>query len=64
MPVTVTYHGVYLAGEYAKTWLTAHASIACTYGARRDREPLELAADVLAVAPHRLRAGAAATSVR
>ena len=63
-PVTVTYHGVYLAGEYAKTWLTARASIACRYGGRHCWEPLELAADVLALAPHRLRAGAATTSVR
>ena len=63
VPVTVIYHGVYLAGDDAKTWLTARASIACRYGARHRWEPLELAADVLAVAPHRLRAGAATTSV-
>ena len=64
VPVTVTYHGVYLAGEHAKTWLTAHASIACRDGAGHRGEPLELDADVLAVAPHRLRGGAATTSIR
>ena len=63
-PMTVTYLGVYLTGEYPNAWLTACASVACNCGAWHRREALELAADVLAVAPYRLRSGTATTSIQ
>ena len=44
-PMTVTYLGVYLTGEYPNAWLTACASVACNCGAWHRREALELAAE-------------------
>ena len=49
VPVTVTYHGVYRSGDTAKAWLTVHAT--AEGNGRRLHGPVELVADVLAVAP-------------
>lgn len=49
--VTITYHGVYRAGDDAKAWLTVAATIDHDVSGRRRRGPVELIADVLAVRP-------------
>jgi hypothetical protein len=49
--VVVTYHGVFRAGPDAKAWLTLWASIDDDFAGRRQRGPVDLVADVLALAP-------------
>jgi hypothetical protein len=52
-PISVEYHGVYRAGDGAKAWLTVRADISHDFAGLRPRGPLEIVADVLAVAPRR-----------
>ena len=49
--ISVTYHGLYRAGDRAKASLTIRAEIEHDFSGPRRRGPIELVADVLAVAP-------------
>lgn len=49
--VIITYHGVYRAGGDAKAWMTVDATIDDDVDGPRQRGPVELIADVLAVGP-------------
>jgi hypothetical protein len=49
--IVITYRGVYRAGGDAKAWLTVEATIDHDVDGPRQRGPVELIADVLAVGP-------------
>jgi hypothetical protein len=47
----INYHGVFRSGRDAKAWLTVAATIHHDVSGLRRRGPVELIAEVLAVAP-------------